>query len=356
MRKSRVNLPNRCYHLISRVAHRAFFLDDGERTRLVDLVRRVSRFSGVKLLAYGVMSNHFHVFVYIGYPERIDDAEIVRRIAGLYSDARFNQVMKRWNELAKRPDSSSFRRYRKSFLKRMWNASEFMKTLKQHYTMSFNARRDHHGTMWESRYRVRVKDPGELGMMMAESGYIDANPVNAGIVGWPDKYEWCSFAAACGGDEEARAGYDFIYGGKGRSWRELKDFHDVSIRQMLKEREWKDSEDLELARANRRPDRRGKCYAAGLETPGYVPQVVERGDNVLALRLLQLLQWEPRSPAYLRTTLGIASREYFTKAYLRPLTESGLVARTDPDHPNSPRQKYALTKAGSERIRRMAPL
>ena len=75
-----------------------------------------------------------------------------------------------------------------------------------------------------------------------------------------------------------------------------------------------------------------------------------------AIRLLQLLQWEPRSPAYLRTTLGIASREYFTKAYLRPLTEAGLVARTDPDHPNSPRQKYALTKAGSERIRRMAPL
>ena len=61
MRNSCVNLPNRCYHLISRVAHRAFFLDDEERTRLVDLIRRVSRFSGVKLLAYGVMSNHFHV-------------------------------------------------------------------------------------------------------------------------------------------------------------------------------------------------------------------------------------------------------------------------------------------------------
>ena len=55
-----------------------FFLDDEERTRLVDLVRRVSRFSGVKLLAYGVMSNHSHVFVYIGYPEKIEDAEIVR--------------------------------------------------------------------------------------------------------------------------------------------------------------------------------------------------------------------------------------------------------------------------------------
>lgn len=41
---------------------------------------------------------------------------------------------------------------------------------------------------------------------------------------------------------------------------------------------------------------------------------------------------------------------------LRPLTEAGLIARTDPDHPKSPRQKYALTKAGAERIRRVALL
>ena len=56
------------------------------------------------------------------------------------------------------------------------------------------------------------------------------------------------------------------------------------------------------------------------------------------------------------TSLHFASREYFTKAYLRPLTAAGLVVRRDPDHPNSPRQKYALTKAGAERIRRVALL
>ena len=257
MRSGRVNLPNRCYHLISRVAHRAFFLDEGERTWLVGLIRRVARFSGVDVLAYSVMSNHFHLFVYIGYPEPLGDAEIVRRIAALYSDVRFELVMKKWNELAGEPGSSAFRRYRESFLRRMWSASEFMKTLKQHYTMSFNGRRGHHGTMWESRYRVRVKDPGEFGVMMAESGYVDANPVNARLVDWPDKYEWCSYAAACAGDETARAGYDFVYGGKGRSWPELRSLHDVSIRHMLREREWRDSEDLELARTNRRPDRRG---------------------------------------------------------------------------------------------------
>lgn len=41
MRKTRVNPPNRCYHLISCVAHRAFFLDNDEKPRLVDLIRRV---------------------------------------------------------------------------------------------------------------------------------------------------------------------------------------------------------------------------------------------------------------------------------------------------------------------------
>ena len=43
MRSSRVNLPNRYCHLFGRIAHRAFFLDDGERTRLADLIRRRSR-------------------------------------------------------------------------------------------------------------------------------------------------------------------------------------------------------------------------------------------------------------------------------------------------------------------------
>ena len=59
-------------------------------------------------------------------------------------------------------------------------------------------------------------------MMLAESGYVDANPVNDGIVDWLDGYEWCSYAAACSGDETARSGYDFVYGGKGRPWPGLK--------------------------------------------------------------------------------------------------------------------------------------
>ena len=41
MRKNRVIEQNRYYHLVSRLAHRAFFLDDEEKDRAVALMRRV---------------------------------------------------------------------------------------------------------------------------------------------------------------------------------------------------------------------------------------------------------------------------------------------------------------------------
>ena len=69
------------------------------------------------------------------------------------------------------------------------------------------------------------------------------------------------------------------------------------------------------------------CEEPGLHCVSSLPQVVS-------------------PPTYLRTTLGMSSREYFTKAYLRPLVEAGLIERNDPDHPNSPQQKYAITKDG----------
>ena len=80
----------RCYHLISRLyppavrllakrgamrgAHQAFFLDDDEKARAVELLRRVEEFSGVIVLAYAIMANHFHIFIYVPEPEEIGTA------------------------------------------------------------------------------------------------------------------------------------------------------------------------------------------------------------------------------------------------------------------------------------------
>ena len=55
MRKNRVIAQDRCYHLFSRLAHRAFFLDDEEKDRAVALLRRVDmgRASGKGELSFG---------------------------------------------------------------------------------------------------------------------------------------------------------------------------------------------------------------------------------------------------------------------------------------------------------------
>ena len=71
MRKNRVVEQNRCYHLMSRLAHRAFFFDDEEKDRAVALMRHVEGFSGVVVLAYAFMSNHFHIFIYVPSAEEI---------------------------------------------------------------------------------------------------------------------------------------------------------------------------------------------------------------------------------------------------------------------------------------------
>ena len=131
MRKTRRIEHCRCYHLMSRLAHRAFFLDDEEKTRAVELLRRVEEFCGVVVLAHAIMSNHFHIYIHVPEPEEIDDGEILRRINARYREASLSQVLGRWKRLGDeeadllkraRPTKkfvSRFAECRSSFLRRI---------------------------------------------------------------------------------------------------------------------------------------------------------------------------------------------------------------------------------------------
>ena len=73
MRPLRNFKTNQCCHLISRIANRAFFLNDEEKTRFVERLWRVATFSCVEVLAYCFMSNHFHILVYVPDPRELSD-------------------------------------------------------------------------------------------------------------------------------------------------------------------------------------------------------------------------------------------------------------------------------------------
>ena len=302
------------------------------------------------------MTNHFHVVVYV--PDRIElpEEEVLRRICVLYSGASLDGKLKEWKD-AKAEGAAALARLMAAYCRRMFDASEFMKTLKQHCTMSFNGRHGHVGTMWESRFLARVCEPEEIGVLLKWSGYIDANPVKAGLAAWPDDYRWCSFAAACAGDPRAVAGYDFIFCARGRGWEELRPLEETSVRTALAEIERRREESALLAAglsvdARKRDivvERRVRRFEA--ELPSRVPHLVARGSDKVAFDLLRLLAEGEMRPAELRERLGVASRTYFTLRYLSPLLADGYVEMSDASHPRSPSLTYRLTALGRKTVR-----
>ena len=353
MRKTRTIETLRCYHLMSRLAHRAFFLTEEERSRAVELMYRVAEFSGVLVLAYAFMLNHFHIFIYVPEPEDIGEDELLRRINVLYRGMSLNAVLAEWNRFKDEERSaraarcgesggaSRFARYKQAFLHRMWNSAEFMRTFKQHFTMSYNGRREHAGTMWEGRYHDRNHPPVEP-VMWRTAAYVDANPVKAGMVSWPDSYEWCSFAAACRGEARARRGYEFMYG-EADDWEVIREKHEISIRTALAEssagnaaagEDWKEAFSRKLL-SKRDPQ---------LPEPRVYSVVLDRGVPAITESILNALARGPMSPAALRDAVGIKSRIHFLRYYIEPLLARGVIARTDPAHPHSPQQKYVRVK------------
>ena len=176
--------------------------------------------------------------------------------------------------------------------------------------------------------------------MWRTSAYIDINAWEAGIAERPEDYRWCSFAAAAGGDRKARAGYAFMYGGGG--WQVVRGCHEKSMREAM-------SEVLKAREAEK-----GDCHAGRgaasfrskadpqLDIPEEVGIGLARGSEKVAKRILELLAYGPMRPSALREAVGIRSRVHFSRCYMTPLVEKGLVARTDPDRPMSPRQEYKL--------------
>ena len=168
MRPLRNFKTNQCCHLISRIANRAFFLNDEEKTRFVERLWRVATLSCVEVLAYCFMSNHFHILVYVPDPRELSDDELLARIRALYSGTALAEIEREWELLSKVGGAGGRERFRRRYLRRMWSASEFMKTLKQTATMSYNGRRVHTGTIWESRFRAKTCEPDEKAELMAD--------------------------------------------------------------------------------------------------------------------------------------------------------------------------------------------
>ena len=67
------------------------------------------------------------------------------------------------------------------------------------------------------------------------------------------------------------------------------------------------------------------------------------------------LSLPPQSRNSLQSHLGVGDRLAFRRVYLNPLREAGLLARTLPQSPRAPTQRYVTTAAGRALLEQRPP-
>ena len=205
-----------CFHVLSRVVDRRFVFGEREKVKFAKLLRKVEAFSGVEVVTWTILSNHFHIVVHI--PERDDEAitddVFWERLNALYSKEEVEGIRETMRLIPVMTPGMAgevlLRGYRQKFIDRMNDVSQFMKTLKQRFTQWFNGLHERAGTLWESRFKSVLVE-GDWDPLMRVAAYVDLNAVRAGIVSDPKDYRWCGYAEAVSGNVRARSGLGLLF-------------------------------------------------------------------------------------------------------------------------------------------------
>ena len=59
------------YHVMTRTVAREFLLKDHEKDEFIRLMRKVAAFCGVEILTHAVMSNHYHLLIFVPPPQEL---------------------------------------------------------------------------------------------------------------------------------------------------------------------------------------------------------------------------------------------------------------------------------------------
>ncbi len=217
------------FHVLSRVVDRRFVFQEEEREFFSGLLRQVEAFSGVDVITWTILSNHFHIVVHI--PETVEDLPeelFWERLQALYSRDEIHEIRETMKLIPKMTPGLAgqhlLRDYRQKYIRRMHDLSEFMKTLMLRFTLWFNKRHQRVGRLWESRFKS-VLIEGEWDPLMNVAAYVDLNAVRAGIVNDPKDYRWSGYSEAVAGKRRAREGLghllfkDASADGELMSWR-----------------------------------------------------------------------------------------------------------------------------------------
>lgn len=194
------------FHVTSRVVDKRFIFGEAEKESFLGMIRQYEGFSGVQVLSYCLMSNHFHLLVHVPCrPETIPEEEVFRRMKFIYKKERIEAFRDQMAEYEHEVTDRFKEEFLNRFRSRMFHLSHFVRELKLRFSKYYNFRNDREGTLWEARFKCSLIE-GHSNALMNTAAYIELNPVRAGIVDDPAQYTWCSYAEALSGGKSARTG------------------------------------------------------------------------------------------------------------------------------------------------------
>jgi putative transposase len=208
------------YHCVTRTVNGAFLFEDADKEMLRRQLWQAAQFCGVQVLTYCLLSNHFHLLVRVPAKAKVSDAELLRRYRLLYPRDTALTRKHGGGVLGDDPATtvettlvaggSEAGKLRTSLLKRMYDVSEFMKTVKQRFSVWYNRTHDRYGTLWAERFKS-VLIENERHALATVAAYIDLNPVRAGLVQDPKDYRFCGYGEAVGeGGRRIREGLQSV--------------------------------------------------------------------------------------------------------------------------------------------------
>ena len=193
------------YHVITRVIDRRRIMNHQEKERFLGLMRRVETFADVKVMTYALLDDHLHILLHVPERRDVSDEEFLRRLLFLSDPHQVKATTRKLAAFRAEGDHEAAEALKTGYTYRMYDLSEFVKTLKQRYTQSYNGRHERSGTLWESRFKSVLLE-GRRNVRAIVAAYIDLNAVRANIVDDPKDYRFCGYAEAIAGSKLAQDG------------------------------------------------------------------------------------------------------------------------------------------------------
>jgi len=219
-----------CYHVMTRTCGAERILEAEDLDGLRIIIRKMALFSGVKVMTYCLLSNHWHLLVKVPSKEKFSrqfedregemkgagEGRLLGHLATLYSKAYINQLKLELADMRERGLEDAAQEVLEKYKRRFCDLSRYVKEVKERFTRWYNRKHQRVGTLWSGRFKSVLVENGEALRTMA--AYIDLNPVRAGIVEDPKDYRWCGYAEAVAGSRHARRGLCMVMDQPQDSW------------------------------------------------------------------------------------------------------------------------------------------